>query len=73
LFAGGGGASTGIERGLGRPVHIAINHNPKALSMHQANHPEAHQQIRLAAIDQAPAAYLNFNELEYQEIEQGTN
>lgn len=41
LFAGGGGASTGIERGLGRPVHIAINHNPKALSMHQANHPEA--------------------------------
>lgn len=41
LFAGGGGASTGLERGLGRPVHIAINHNPKALSMHQANHPEA--------------------------------
>jgi len=41
LFAGGGGASTGIERGLGKPVHIAINHNPKALSMHQANHPEA--------------------------------
>ncbi len=39
LFAGGGGASTGIELGLDRPVHIAINHNPNAISMHQANHP----------------------------------
>ncbi|TKA90365.1 DNA cytosine methyltransferase [Halopseudomonas bauzanensis] len=38
LFAGGGGASTGLEMGLGRPVHIAINHNPAAISMHQANH-----------------------------------
>ena len=41
LFAGGGGASTGLEMGLGRPVHIAINHNPAAISMHQANHPGA--------------------------------
>jgi DNA (cytosine-5)-methyltransferase 1 len=40
LFAGGG-ASTGIEMGLGRPVHIAINHNPAAISMHEANHPGA--------------------------------
>ncbi|SEG21650.1 DNA cytosine methyltransferase [Marinobacterium lutimaris] len=39
LFAGGGGASTGLEMGLERPVHIAINHNPAAISMHQANHP----------------------------------
>lgn len=39
IFAGGGGASTGIEMGLGRPVHIAINHNPAAISMHEANHP----------------------------------
>lgn len=39
LFAGGGGASTGIEMGLDRPVHIAINHNPAAISMHEANHP----------------------------------
>lgn len=38
-FAGGGGASEGIERALGRPVNIAVNHNPKALAMHQANHP----------------------------------
>ncbi|SFB64716.1 DNA cytosine methyltransferase [Azotobacter beijerinckii] len=41
LFAGGGGASTGLEMGLERPVHIAINHNPAAISMHQANHPGA--------------------------------
>lgn len=39
-FAGGGGASTGIERALGRPIDIAINHDPEALAMHQANHPE---------------------------------
>ncbi len=39
-FAGGGGASTGIEAALGRPVDIAINHSPEAIAMHQANHPE---------------------------------
>lgn len=39
-FAGGGGASTGIEEALGRPVDIAINHSPAAIAMHQANHPE---------------------------------
>ena len=39
-FAGGGGASTGIERGIGRPVDIAINHDPEAIAMHQANHPQ---------------------------------
>ena len=38
-FAGGGGASTGIERALGRPVDIAINHSPEAIAMHRANHP----------------------------------
>jgi DNA (cytosine-5)-methyltransferase 1 len=38
-FAGGGGASTGIELALGRPIDIAINHDPEAISMHQANHP----------------------------------
>ncbi|SHK36968.1 DNA cytosine methyltransferase [Halomonas caseinilytica] len=41
LFAGGGGASTGLEMGLDRPVHIAINHDPDAISMHKANHPGA--------------------------------
>ncbi|HBO4168724.1 DNA cytosine methyltransferase [Pseudomonas aeruginosa] len=41
LFAGGGGASTGLEMGLGRKVDLAINHNPAAISMHEANHPHA--------------------------------
>lgn len=41
LFAGGGGASTGLEIGLGRKVAVAINHNPKAISMHTVNHPHA--------------------------------
>lgn len=38
-FAGGGGASTGIEAALGRPVDFAINHDPEAIAMHRANHP----------------------------------
>lgn len=38
-FAGGGGASTGIEAAMGRPVDIAINHDADALAMHEANHP----------------------------------
>jgi DNA (cytosine-5)-methyltransferase 1 len=38
-FAGGGGASTGIERALGRSPDIAINHDAAALAMHEANHP----------------------------------
>jgi len=38
-FAGGGGASTGIELATGRPVDIAINHDPAAIAMHKANHP----------------------------------
>lgn len=39
LFAGAGGASTGLEAALGRPVDIAINHDPIALDVHRANHP----------------------------------
>lgn len=39
-FAGGGGASVGIEMALGRPVDIAINHDPQAIRMHQVNHPD---------------------------------
>jgi DNA (cytosine-5)-methyltransferase 1 len=38
-FAGGGGASLGIELALGRSPDIAINHDPEALAMHAANHP----------------------------------
>lgn len=38
-FAGGGGASTGIELAAGRPVAIAINHDPDAILLHKTNHP----------------------------------
>lgn len=38
-FAGGGGASTGIEIATGRSVDIAINHDPEAIRMHKTNHP----------------------------------
>lgn len=38
-FAGGGGTSTGLEAAFGRPVDIAINHDPEALAMHAINHP----------------------------------
>ncbi len=39
LFAGGGGASLGMARALGRDPDIAINHDPEAVAMHRANHP----------------------------------
>lgn len=39
-FAGGGGASTGIERAIGRPVDLAINHSRHAIIIHRLNHPE---------------------------------
>lgn len=38
-FAGGGGASTGIEMATGREVAIAVNHDPDAILMHRTNHP----------------------------------
>lgn len=38
-FAGGGGASTGIEMAINRPIDIAINHDPAAILMHKTNHP----------------------------------
>jgi site-specific DNA-cytosine methylase len=41
-FAGGGGASTGIELATGRVVDIAINHDPDAILMHRTNHPHNH-------------------------------
>lgn len=40
LFAGGGGASTGLEQAIGRHVDIAINHDPDAVGMHEVNHPQ---------------------------------
>ena len=51
-FAGGGGASTGIELAVGQPVDIAINHDLNAIRMHQANHPHTiHIQNDVFAID----------------------
>ncbi|MBC3496826.1 DNA cytosine methyltransferase [Pseudomonas sp. SWRI100] len=41
FFCGGGGAGTGLEMGLRRPVTVAKNHSPAAISMHTANHPAA--------------------------------
>ena len=45
-FAGGGGASTGMEWGLGRPPDVAINHDAEAIAMHAANHPETEHLIK---------------------------
>jgi len=39
-FAGGGGASVGIEMALGRPVDLAINHDPESIRIHLVNHPQ---------------------------------
>lgn len=51
-FAGGGGASTGIELALGVPVDIAINHDADAIAMHKANHPyTTHYQEDVFAIE----------------------
>lgn len=44
-FAGGGGASTGIELGLGRSPDLAVNHDPEAIAMHAANHPGTEHRI----------------------------
>lgn len=41
-FAGGGGASYALMEAFGRKVDFAINHDPEALAMHEANHPETH-------------------------------
>ena len=51
-FAGGGGASTGIELATGRPVDIAINHDPDAILMHKTNHPHTeHIQASVRDVD----------------------
>lgn len=46
LFAGGGGASTGIELAVGRHVDIAINHDPDAVGMHEINHPQTEHYLK---------------------------
>ena len=51
-FAGGGGASTGMELATGRPVAIAINHDPDAILMHRTNHPYTeHMQASVWDVD----------------------
>lgn len=51
-FAGGGGASTGLELAFGRVVDIAINHDPAAILMHKTNHPYTeHYQASVWDID----------------------
>lgn len=45
LFAGGGGASTGIEAAIGRHVDVAINHDRDAVSLHAVNHPQTRHHI----------------------------
>lgn len=56
LFAGGGGASTGIEAALGRPVDYAVNHDAVALAVHKANHPHTyHDKADVWAVDPAKA------------------
>lgn len=52
-FAGGGGASTGIELATGRPVTIAINHDPSAILMHKTNHPYT-EHLQASVWDVAP-------------------
>jgi site-specific DNA-cytosine methylase len=44
-FAGGGGASTGIELALGRSPDLAVNHDAEAMAMHRANHPTTEHHI----------------------------
>ena len=45
IFAGGGGASEGIEQALGVSVDEAVNHDPEAIKMHEANHPDTNHYI----------------------------
>lgn len=53
-FAGGGGASTGIELATGRVVDIAVNHDPDAILMHRTNHPHTtHYQASVWDVDPA--------------------
>lgn len=55
-FAGGGGASSGIEAAIGRHVDIAINHDAAAIAMHKANHPNTkHYQEDIWQVDPVEA------------------
>lgn len=56
LFAGGGGASTGVANAIGRDPDIAINHDAAALAMHEANHPDSrHYRENIWGVDPVEA------------------
>ena len=55
LFAGGGGASTGIEMALRRSPDIAINHDAEAVRLHQRNHPRTRHFCEVARSEVAVA------------------
>lgn len=68
LFAGAGGASTGIAAALGRPVDIAINHHPRMIAIHKHNHPQTRHYISdvfevcpLEATKRVPVGLLHFS------------
>lgn len=59
-FAGGGGASTGIEAATGRDIDVAINHDEEAIAMHTANHPRTrHHCQSIWSIDPLDAVTIN--------------
>jgi DNA (cytosine-5)-methyltransferase 1 len=59
-FAGGGGASTGIEAATGRDIDVAINHDEEAIAMHTANHPRTrHHCQSIWSIDPIEAVTIN--------------
>lgn len=67
-FAGGGGASTGLEAAFGRPVDVAVNHDEAAIAVHAANHPHTKHLCQsimaidpLAATDGAPVLLVWFS------------
>jgi DNA (cytosine-5)-methyltransferase 1 len=61
-FAGGGGASTGIERAIGRCVDVAINHDRLAIMTHSENHPKTKHLIEdVYAVDPIKA-------VDYQDV-----
>lgn len=64
LFAGGGGASLGVERAFGRPIDIAVNHDRAAIAMHAANHPNT-RHLCEDVFEVDPAAVCNGRPVEF--------
>ena len=64
LFAGGGGASSGTARAIGRSPDVAVNHDPLAIAMHRANHPTSRHYLedvwRVNPIDACAGRHVGF-------------